>query len=172
MSATYRVRQFASALLARVSPDDLREADEVLPPDAQKLLRRMSVSDQRHSLNVMRTLRRQGHTEPDVLAAALLHDVGKSAAWIPPWHRAIIVLTQRFAPGVLAWLTRGEPRGWRCPFVVHRQHTEIGAEWAAQAGCSALTVSLIRRHQEPLRCAPQDEQERLLVALQRADGVN
>jgi len=172
VSATYRVRQFASALLARVSPDDLREADEVLPPDAQKLLRRMSVSDQRHSLNVMRTLRRQGHTEPDVLAAALLHDVGKSAAWIPPWYRAIIVLTQRFAPGVLAWLTRGEPRGWRRPFVVHRQHTEIGAEWAAQAGCSALTVSLIRRHQEPLRCAPQDEQERLLVALQRADGVN
>ena len=172
MSATYRVRQFASALLARVSPDDLREADKVLPPDAQKLFRRMSVSDQRHSLNVMQTLRRQGHTEPDVLAAALLHDVGKSAAWIPPWHRVIIVLTQRFAPGVLAWLTRGEPRGWRRPFVIHRQHTEIGAEWATQAGCSALAVSLIRRHQEPLRRAPQDEQERLLVALQRADGVN
>ena len=31
----YRVRQFVSALLARVSPDDLREADEVLPPDAK-----------------------------------------------------------------------------------------------------------------------------------------
>ena len=44
----------------------------------------MSVSDQRHSLNVMRTLRRQGHTEPDLLAAALLHDVGKSAAWLTP----------------------------------------------------------------------------------------
>jgi hypothetical protein len=172
VSATYRVRQFFSALVARVSPDDLREADEVLPPEAQKLFRRMNVSDQRHSLNVMRTLRQQGHTEPDVLAAALLHDVGKSAVWIPPWHRAIIVLARRFAPGVLAWLTRGEPRGWRRPFVVHRQHTEIGAEWAAQAGCSALTVLLIRRHQEPLRRAPQDEQERLLVALQRADGVN
>ena len=170
--ALYRVRQFASALLAHVSPDDLREADEVLAPDAQKLFRRMSVSDQRHSLNVMRTLRRQGYTEPKFLAAALLHDVGKSAAWIAPWHRAIMVLTKRFAPGMLAWLASGEPRGWRRPFVIHRQHTEIGAEWAAQAGCSALTVSLIRRHQEPLRHAPQDEEERLLVALQRADGVN
>jgi hypothetical protein len=170
--ALYRVRQFASALLARVSPDDLREADEVLAPDAQKLFRRMSVSDQCHSLNVMHTLRRQGQTTPDVLAAALLHDVGKSAARLYPWHRAIIVLSARFAPGVLAWLTRGEPRGWRRPFVIHRQHTEMGAEWAAQAGCSPLTVSLIRRHQEPLRHAPQDEEERLLVALQRADGVN
>ena len=172
MSATYRVRQFASALLARVSPDDLREADEVLPPDAQKLFRQMSVSDQRHSLNVMRTLRRQGHAEPGLLEAALLHDVGKSAARIYPWHRASIVLTAHFAPGLFAWLTSGEPRGWRGPFVVHRQHTEIGAEWATQAGCSPLTVSLIRRHQEPLRRAPQDEEERLLVALQRADGVN
>jgi hypothetical protein len=170
--ALYRVRQFANALLARVSPDDLREADEVLPLDAQRLFRRMSDSDQRHSLNVMRTLRRQGHTEPDVLAAALLHDVGKSATWIALWHRAIMVLTKRFAPGTLAWLIGGEPRGWRRPFVIHRQHSEIGAEWAAQAGCSPLTVSLIRRHQEPLRHAPQDEEERLLVALQRADGVN
>jgi hypothetical protein len=170
--ALYRVRQFASALLAHVSPEDLREADEVLPPDAQKLFRRMSVSDQRHSLDVIHTLCGQGHTEPELLAAALLHDVGKSAARLYPWHRAIIVLTQRFAPGVLAWLTRGEPRGWRRPFVVHRQHTEIGAEWAAQAGCSPPTVSLIRRHQESLRRAPQDEEERLLVALQRADGVN
>jgi hypothetical protein len=171
-ATAYRVRQFARALLARVSLDDLREADQILPPDAQKLFRRMSVSDQHHSLNVMRTLRRQGHTEPDVLAAALLHDVGKSAVWIPPWHRAIVVLTQRFAPTVLAWLTRGEPRGWRRPFVVHRQHTEIGAEWAAQAGCSTLTVLLIRQHQEPLHRIPQNEQERLLVALQHADGIN
>jgi HD domain len=171
-SAAYRVRQFASALLARVTPDNLREADEILSPDAQKLFRRMSISDQRHSLNVMQTLRRQGYTERDVLAAALLHDVGKSAAWVLPWHRAIIVLTKHFAPDVLAWLTRGEPHGWRRPFVVHRQHTEIGAEWAAQAGCSELTVSLIRRHQEPLRRVPQCEQEWLLSALQQADGVN
>jgi HD domain len=172
MSATYRVRQFVSALSARVSPDDLREADEVLPPDAQKLFRRMNVPDQRHSLNVMRTLRQQGHTEPDLLAAALLHDVAKSAAWITPLHRTIIVLSKRFTPGLLAWLTSGEPRGWRRPFVIHRRHTEISAEWAAQAGCSALAVALIRRHQEPLRCAPLDEEERLLVALQRADQVN
>jgi hypothetical protein len=172
MSATYRVRQFASALLARVSPDDLREAHEVLPPDAQALFHRMSVSDQRHSLSVMRTLRRQGHTEPDLIAAGLLHDVGKSAAWIAPWHRAVIVLCKRFAPELLGWLSRGEPHGWRRPFVIHRRHAEIGAEWAAQAGCSELTVSLIRRHQEPLHRAPLDSEERLLAALQQADGVN
>jgi hypothetical protein len=168
----YRVRQFVSAWLARVSPEELREADEFLPPGAQELFRKMSAPDQRHSLNVMRTLRRAGHSQADLLAAALLHDVGKSAAKIYPWHRAIIVLGKRFAPGLLAWLTSGEPRGLRRPFVIHCQHMGIGAQWAAQAGCSPLTVSLIRRHQEALRREPQNEEERLLVALQQADSVN
>ena len=171
-AALYRVRQFVGAWLARVSPEELREADKVLPPGAQELFRKMSVPDQRHSLNVMRTLRRAGHSEADLLAAALLHDVGKSAAPVHSWQRAIIVLGKRFAPGLLAWLTHGEPRGLRRAFVIHRQHMEIGAQWAAQAGCSALTVSLIRRHQEALRREPQNEEERLLLALQQADGVN
>ena len=172
MSAIYRVRQFVSALLAHVSPEDLCEADEILPPGAQELFRRMAVPDQRHALNVMRTLRRDGCTEPALLVAALLHDVAKSAARIYSWHRAVIVLTKRLAPNVLAWLGSGEPRGWRRPFVIHRQHAEIGAQWAAQAGCSTLTVSLIRRHQESLDHAPLNKEEHLLAALQRADGAN
>lgn len=166
------MRQFLSALLARVSPEDLREADDLLPRKAQRLFDRMSVPDQRHALSVLRALRRAGHTEPALLAAALLHDVAKSAARIHLWHRAIIVLSRRFAPGVYAWLAGGEPRGWRRPFVIHRRHPDLGAEWAAQAGCSALTASLIRRHQEPLHREPANEEERLLAALQRADGIN
>jgi hypothetical protein len=172
VSAAYRVHQFASAMLARVSPDDLCEADALLPPGAPPLFRRMSVSDQYHSLKVMRTLYRQGHTETDLLAAALLHDAGKSAVPITPLHRTLIVLSRRFAPGLLAWLTRDDPRGWRKPFVIHRRHPEIGALWAAQAGCSALTVSLIRRHQELLNHEPQNKEEEWLAALQRADGAN
>lgn len=166
------MRQFVSALLARVSPGDLAEAEEVLPPKARELFRRMSIPDQRHALNVMRTLRREGCTESDLLVAALLHDVAKSAAQILYWHRTMIVLSKRFAPGVLAWLAAGEPRGWRRPFVIHGQHAELSAQWAAQAGCSAVTVSLIRRHQEPLRHAPLDQEEQMLVALQHADDVN
>jgi hypothetical protein len=98
--------------------------------------------------------------------------VAKSAARIHPWHRAIIVLSKHLAPGILHWLTNSEPAGWRKPFVIHRQHPDIGAQWAEQAGCSPLTVSLIRRHQEPLDHAPLDQEDKLLTALQQADGVN
>jgi hypothetical protein len=180
--AAYRVRQFCSSLRARVSADDLRQADAYLPPEARTLFRQMPAADQRHSLAVMRALERAGHGHPALLTAALLHDVGKSAARLTPVHRAIIVLLGRFWPGALDWLAREPATGdsfstgsgpgkinWRQPFIVHRRHPQLGAHWAEQAGCSATSVALIRRHQEALTTGPRDEIERWLIQLQRAD---
>jgi hypothetical protein len=76
----------------------------------------------------------------------------------------------RFAPRLLARLGQGESDGWRRPFVVHARHPELGARWAEEAGCSSLTVALIRRHQEQSSC--QAEQDYRLAALQRADNLN
>ncbi len=175
------MRQFFAALSARVSQDDLRQADAHLPPEARRLFRKMSAADQRHSLAVMRALEGAGHTHPALLTAALLHDAGKSAARLTPVHRAVIVLLGRFWPAALEWLARELPGGdsslanpvpgkinWRWPFIVHRCHPGLGAQWAKQAGCDASSVALIRRHQE-LVTEPRDEFEQLLVQLQQAD---
>ncbi|HEY67366.1 MAG: hypothetical protein DRI79_06040 [Chloroflexi bacterium] len=167
----YRVWQFLRALTARVSQEELEEAIYILTPEAQALFRRQAVQDQRHALAVYYTLRRAGHTNPQLLAAALLHDVGKAAARLPAWQRAVIVLLEHFAPRLLARLSRGEPRGWRRPFVIYARHSEVGARWAQEAGCSPLTVALIRRHQDRLASC-QTEEEQLLAALQAADNLN
>ena len=167
--AAYRARQFFRAVLARVSQADLRAADAHLPPPARPLFRRMSPADQTHSLAVMRALQRAGQTHPALLAAALLHDVCKSAAWLTPVHRTLVVVLGRFWPGALEWLTRESADKWRRPFIVHRRHPELGAQWAEQAGCDAVCVALIRRHQAALAGEPKDDIERLLVELQRAD---
>jgi hypothetical protein len=45
-------------------------------------------------------------------------------------------------------------------------HAELGANWAAEAGCSPEVVSLIRGHHKP---QPKDKS---LAALQRADKQN
>ena len=170
----YRVGQFFQALAARVPEEDVEQALYSLTPEARELFRRQARPDQRHALAVYTTLRRAGHTDADLLAAALLHDAGKAAARVPAWQRAIMVLLERFAPRLLAYLSQGEPRGWRCPFVVHTKHPEVGAQWAQDVGCSPRTVALVRRHQErPVSgSALSAEEEQWLATLQAADSLN
>jgi hypothetical protein len=167
----YRVGQLFRALTARVSDEEVRRATRALTPEAQTLFRRQAAQDQRHVLAVCRALRRAGHTNPHLLAAALLHDAGKAATRLSVIHRSVIVLLGRFAPALLTRLSRGEPGWWNRPFAIHARHAEIGAHWAEEAGCSALAVALIRRHEEE-PTGGLTEEGRLLAALQAADDAN
>jgi hypothetical protein len=136
------------------------------------LFLQQSLQDQRHALNVYHTLRARGCTAPDLLAAALLHDQGKARAALRLWQRATIVLLERFAPRWSSALSRPcEPGSRRWPFFVHARHPELGAAQAQEAGCSARTVSLIRRHEEPL-AQVRTLEDRWLALLQAADDVN
>jgi hypothetical protein len=149
--------------------------ERILTPAQRDLFQQMAPNDQRHSINVCAALRRAGDDDPDLLVAALLHDVGKAAGRIWLWQRTLIVLLQRCAPALLVRVARAPnpsaAQWWRRGFVINQFHPELGARWAARAGCSPTTVALIRRHQEPV-LSINSEQDRLLAALQRADGVN
>jgi hypothetical protein len=158
----HRIYQFFRALLARVSHGEYAIVRDVLSPAQEALFRRMARCDQRHGLDVYSALRAGGCQDESLLAAALLHDVGKSAARLTIAHRVAVVLIERARPGWLAtWA--GEGKGWKTPFAVHLQHAQIGAAWAQAAASSTDTVMLIREHHVN---APQD---RRLVALQKAD---
>ena len=170
-AARYRVGQFFRALTARVSEREIEQATRILPPQAQVLFRRHAVQDQHHALSVYRSLQESGETNPHLLAAALLHDIGKSSAHLSAVHRAIIVLLDRFMPRLLEGADQGNARGWRRAFVLQAAHPELGAGLARSAGCSSLTVQLIRRHHDRLgHCSSEVDQ--LLVALQGADNLD
>lgn len=186
--ALRRVAQFYRAMVARVRADEHDLIRERLAPAQAALFERMPRSDQRHCLDVYYTLVRAGCDQEDLLCAALLHDVGKAApanggpasltgrpgaAWrMTIVHRAAIVLLQGLTPMGPRWLARlaADGRGWRAPFAVHARHAQVGAEWAADAGCSPAVVALIREHHS----SSPDRAEELehLAALQWADGQN
>lgn len=169
----YRVSQFFRALVAWVTKRDIGLLSEYLTPPQAELFQRMPRCDQRHGLDVFYALRRKQHHDHDLLAAALLHDVGKSGGGLRLWHRVLIVLIEAIGPQLLDRLAEDEPRSWRYPFFVHQHHPELGAELAQAVGCSPVTVELIRRHQEPPASSPfGTRQDELLAALQEADGVN
>ena len=173
MSAIYRVQQFARAAGAWVRPARVDEdrIGRYLGPAAARLFRGMPGYDRRHALAVLDTLERAGYDDPDLLAAALLHDAGKTLhpeGRLYLWHRVAAVLARALWPGLLARLGREPIQGWRRPFFVQQHHAELGAELALQAGCSARAAALIRLHEGP--DGPADD--RLLAALRDADGVN
>lgn len=108
----------------------------------------MQLGEQAHSIQIFQALREQGASHPDLLTAALLHDVGKILYPLNPWERALIVLFKKIFPKqVIAW-GRGDPSGWRRPFVVSEQHPAWGASLVAEAGAPAQVIKLIARHQQ------------------------
>lgn len=172
---TYRVRQFYLALRTAADPQDLVQARSILTPAQMVLFTRMQSSEQAHAISVYRQLVGQGETSPDLLAAALLHDAGKSLSPLRLWERVMIVLARAIFPAQSRrWgaLPAEGRKGWRRAFIVAQQHPAWGAALAAEAGASPQTVTLIRQHQEPASAAADADIERLLSKLQAVDDNN
>lgn len=170
--AVYRLSQGFRTLFAFALPLDVSEAEHVLSPPLLTLFRQMRRADRRHSLHVMTTMVEQGHTHPDLLTAALLHDVGKTRHSITVLGRTLVVLTKALAPKRYTQWGQEEPKGWRRPFVIAQQHPAWSAEILAEAGASPMVIVLALRHQTPLDGPPQSEEDEWLTLLQEADGVS
>ncbi len=172
MSAAMRLRQGARALTAWIHPVDGALAASVLTPALLGLFYRLRRSEQLHSLRVLRTLYAAGETDPDLMVAALLHDVGKTVGPFSLPERVLVVLVRKCAPALYRRWGKSEPHGWKRPFAISLRHPEWSAQMVAAAGGSPRAVELCRRHAEPLSGPPCGETERLLLALQQADDLN
>ncbi len=154
----YRLNQVRQQLgfVAPLSADEMAEVLRWLPVSAMALFRSMSPADQRHSLRVCRGLLERGCSEADMLAAALLHDVGKAEGRVPFWTRPAIVLGKACAPHLLTRLVlpphvlnkSSIPR-WQRSLSYAWYHADVGAELADIAGLSACAVLYIRTHHQP-----------------------
>ena len=174
MRIAYRVRQFWYVLRSSApAEDELEQAKSVLSEPQMALFLQLHPSEQRHGLRMLQFLRNQGESLPDLLAAALLHDIGKLIHPLQLWERVLIVMARKLVPNkVVTWGDR-EPKGWKRPFIISRKHPEWGAELVSQTGGSTLLLNLIRRHENGLPDEQQNSLEaRLLKALREADDWN
>lgn len=143
----YRIAQGCRALLSPLLPLDIAAREDalaILPVPAVTAFRALPRADQRHAMRVYHTLIADGEAEADVLAAALLHDIGKHPG---------VGITQRSARVLLAhWpcvLSRVVafpifPRRWRGGLGRLLDHAALGADRAAAWGCTDATVAIIR----------------------------
>lgn len=148
----YRITQFWNAFRAQPTSTDLEWALSKLTPEQMSLFTQLHHSEQAHSISVLKKLVQNNHSSMEaeyeaLIVAALLHDVGKLRYPIAAWERVLIVLSKVLFPNQVRHWGRGQPAGWRRAFVVAEQHPEWGAQLAAEAGASPVTVELIREHQ-------------------------
>ncbi len=169
MSVFYRARQFWRALTATPTDEEVSRASQALSPQQMALFLNQRASEQVHSLYVYSQLCDQGENSPDLLSAALLHDIGKSRYALHLWERAVVVIGQALAAPQASRWSRAEPRGWKRPFVIARRHASWGAEMAQAAGASPVTIELIRRHHDPLGAGFSSPSDGLLQKLQIFD---
>lgn len=172
MGLIYRLRQLRDNVAAGpLSAEARAEVAANLSPAEQALFFCFNHADQWHSVRVLRMLRKAGYNHPDLLAAALLHDVGKTRHPLSPWDRTAIVVAEKLVPARAETWGHGAVEGWRRPFVVRACHPAWGAQMAAAAGARPGVVELIARHQDR-PAVIISETDRLLACLQWADDRN
>ena len=166
-SARYRAYQFLAGLRPILEADDAAEVSAVLEERGLGLFVAMDPRDRRHSLAVMRWLRRHGsrdeHPSRDLLEAALLHDVGKGRIWV--WERVAFVLLDALPRAVTRHIESSSGGGFRHALWTLRHHAELGAQRLEVAGARPRVVELVRRHTErPADVSDDPELARLVEA--------
>ncbi len=168
----YRSRQFRNSLLSSRKQIPGEALLDYLTPAQLSLFQQMQPSEQAHAYEMFKHLEITGQTDPDLLCAALLHDVGKILHPLSIYDRVLIVIGRHLFPGAARRWAAGKPRGLGLPFVVAGQHAEWGAALATRAGATARTVELVRHHHDAPVLNPDSHTQRLLAALQATDNEN
>lgn len=168
----YRIKQTLQALSAPLRPVDDQIAEQVLPAALYQLFLTMSKNDRQHHLRVYRRLKAASHTDPALLKAALLHDVGKTRFRFGIPERILAVAVQALFPSYFAQWSQGEPQGWRRALIVSARHPQWGAEMVQQVCDDPLVIELIRLHQTSLEAVEDGRTKTLLAALQQADDLS
>lgn len=157
-----RVRQFVEAGQAP-NADEIAFARNHLSGNLFGLFSTQTPRDQLHAIRTARWLARRGHTDPDLLVAALLHDVAKGkqrrfdrVAWVVAgWaHAGNALADERSHVELRRALARSKNHAW------------ASAEAMRAAGASERATELARLHHR----APGDDG--VLALLQQADAAN
>ncbi|HJL82994.1 MAG TPA: hypothetical protein QGF43_03680 [Acidimicrobiales bacterium] len=143
------LRYFDSLRPGGPSAVDEAWAESFLVPGEVDLWRRLSDSDRRHLVKVARdVVGVLGDDERPVVAAALLHDVGKLGCGLGTMGRVVatLLIAATSSSRLVGWAGCG---GFTGRVGRYFCHPESGAVLLEAAGSDAFTVTWAREHQNP-----------------------
>jgi len=149
----YRVHQFICAIFPHIDPSDINWALNHLSPKASELFLQQSQLEQRHAIDVAKSIIKAKHPLTfydfqNLITAALLHDCGKSIVFIRLWHRVFIVLMQKMPPFLWSRVERSHSI-FAFPLKIDARHALWGRYLAKKAGMNSVICLLIHEHHTP-----------------------
>lgn len=157
-SPTHLIRRFVD--VATAQPLDALESQLIelwLPASLEEIFRDQPGYDQRHGYEAALSVIAAGFDDPDVVTAALLHDVGKRHAGLGLIGRSVASVF------ILA--------GVRLPerFAAYRDHGLVAARELAERAAPSLAIDFaLHHHGERPSTIPQEAWEVLIAADQPA----
>ncbi len=158
LQPTHRVRRFFSSLSgAAPAAGDAEWADAWMSEPERAAFARMAPVDRRHSIAVARSvvanLDRVGLAEDDpdarwIVAAALLHDVGKSVAGLGTYGRSVATLSGWVGGHDMA-ASWADTRGFTRKVGLYLQYPQLGSDVLVMAGSDERVAAWAVQHHEP-----------------------
>lgn len=143
-------RFFGSVLPLGPSTSDAAWASSNLLDGELEIWKKMSRADRRHAAGVARRVERSLGAEATrpIVAAALLHDCGKTVSQLGTYGRVVATLSTKMAghEQAVAW---SETRGFTRRVGLYLEHPRLGSELLGMAGSAPLTVAWAAEHHLP-----------------------
>jgi hypothetical protein len=170
MTRVDRVKHLSTRFFGSVRARELDDADVawvglVLTPGELGVWNTLGRADRAESVAVARAFTRDHGpgVEPEYVAAALLHDVGKTDAHLGAIGRA-------GATVIAGMVSHGRARGYPNRIGRYIAHDDLGAARLEAAGARSESVAWARVHHRPQRWSETGIPADICVALARADG--
>jgi hypothetical protein len=165
-----RVKHLSARFFASVRARELDDADIawvrlVLTPEELAVWNTLGRADRAESVAVARAFTRErgADAESEYIAAALLHDVGKTDAHLGAIGRS-------GATVIAGVVSHGRARGFPNRIGRYVAHDDLGAARLEAAGARRESVAWARVHHRPQRWGETAIPADICAALARADG--
>lgn len=140
----YRVKQFYSALTAKIGENEKAFLNTYLNYNELQLFYRLAVYEQKHSINVAvyaKKLQETRNIKSDIIVkAALLHDIGKIEKRLNVIEKSILVLLNKFTKGRIRYISNS-----KC-IDTYYNHPEKGYSILKKYNVDERVLYLVRNH--------------------------
>lgn len=135
-----RIRQFFLCLFLNFNSDDMDYINEKLNNDIKPVFLKLSDYEKKHSILVAQAVEKEFMNDPDLILAALLHDIGKSKYHINIFQKSLFVLLDYLSRGKLKKFTGNKS------IYIFYNHGEAGYDILKSNNYNNRILEIVKNH--------------------------